>query len=270
MLLPLFVFVLAVLPAAAQNPPIAQRISISSSQKEAALGARLAEDVRTRKKLLASPAALEYVESLGRELEPHMPDGGPGYTFECLAESGIILQEPGVLPGGYIFVPAGLFLAAESESEFVGMLAHSMAHSAARHGMANRSQAGNSGRVPLLFTIPWDGLHGTETSMPLGFLPVMRTYEEEADRIAVRTMARAGYDPAALFRYIERIQAGERLISGSSRPSREARVAGLQQAVVELPPGQYASGTGRFDQIRALVSAITREARPARPAPSLR
>jgi predicted Zn-dependent protease len=104
-------------------------------------------------------------------------------------------------------------------------------------------------------------------SAPLGLLPLMRAYEEEADRIAVRTMARAGYDPTALFRYIERMQVGERLISDSSRPSREARVAGLQQAVAELSPSQYASGTGKFERIRALVSALMQQAPPA---PSLR
>ena len=259
MLLPLFVFILAGLAAAAQNPPSTKGLNFYSLEKETALGAHLAEEVTKRGTLLPSAAAREYVEWLGRKLEVQMPEGGPSYTFQCLAESPSALREPNVLPGGYIFVPAGLFLTAESEGEFVGMLAHSMAHAAARHGtrMVTLGQVIFPGNVPLIFIGGWAGLHGTEMALPLAFLRFMRGFEAEADRIAVQTMARVGYDPAALSRYIERMQAGEGPVIYSPRPPREARVAALRQAIAELPPSPYSSGTGQFERIRAAVRALT-------------
>jgi beta-barrel assembly-enhancing protease len=38
------------------------------------------------------------------------------------------------LPGGFLFVNSGLVNKAESESELVGVMAHEIAHDAARHG----------------------------------------------------------------------------------------------------------------------------------------
>jgi predicted Zn-dependent protease len=37
-----------------------------------------------------------------------------------------LTHEPAALAGGYVFVLSGLFLAAQDEAEFAGMLAHAM------------------------------------------------------------------------------------------------------------------------------------------------
>ncbi len=188
-----------------------------------------------------------------------MSDGGRRYTFECLSESGGLLREPRALPGGRIFVPAGLFSASESEAELVGVLAHSMAHAEARHGvrMATRGELANVSSIPLDYLAPRGGWHGTESALPFGFLRLMRGFELEADRIAVSAMARAGYDPNALFRFIARMQVDDGRESFRSRPPREARLAAFREAIADLPPSAYDSWTGQFERIRAVVAALT-------------
>jgi predicted Zn-dependent protease len=208
-----------------------------NKEKEASLGAHLAEDFRNNNKMLASAAAREYVERIGRILAQQLPAGGPAYTFEVFAGSGSPERELTVFPGGYIFVSAGLFLAAGSEAEFAGMLAHAMAHAAARHGTRLVTPGG-----PATVYLP---VHGTATAVPLRLLPLMRGFEREADHLAVQSMAPAGYDPAALLRYFDRT-----LVAGS-----QTRIADLQQAIAELPPREYPSGTGEFARIREEVAA---------------
>jgi len=57
------------------------------------------------------------------------------FSLALTFDSGINSTEEAVaVPGGYLFIPANLFLAAGDEAEFAGMLAHSMAHIVARHG----------------------------------------------------------------------------------------------------------------------------------------
>lgn len=223
-----------------------------NKEKEAALGAHLAEDFRHNNKMLDSAVAREYVERIGRILAQQLPTGGPAYTFEIFAGSGSPERELTVLPGGYIFVSAGLFLAAESEAEFAGMLAHAMAHAAARHGTRMATPGG-----PATVYLP---VHGIATTVPLGYLSIVRGFEREADHLAVQSMAPAGYDPAALLRYFDRT-----LLAGSPKlpspfPSRETRIADLQQAIAELPPREYSSGTGEFERIREQVRSFTQAA----------
>jgi hypothetical protein len=57
------------------------------------------------------------------------------FTFILFADDTCeITHEPASLPGGYVFVPASLFVATHNEAEFAGMLAHAMEHVAERQG----------------------------------------------------------------------------------------------------------------------------------------
>src|SRR5260370_5463402 len=57
------------------------------------------------------------------------------------------------LPGGFFFVNSGLMLKADSESELAGVMAHEIAHVAARHGtrQQTKGQLINYATIPLIF-----------------------------------------------------------------------------------------------------------------------
>ncbi len=63
------------------------------------------------------------------------------------------------LPGGYFFVNTGLILAADSEAELAGGMAHEIAHIAARHAtrQATRGQIAQLATIPLIFMGGWAG-----------------------------------------------------------------------------------------------------------------
>ena len=130
------------------------------------------------------------------------------------------------------------------------MLAHSIAHVAARHGtrVATRAELANIASVPLVYMGGWTGYavqQGAGLAVPLGFLTFQRAFEREADLLAIRMMAGAGCDPDALVRYIGRVQAppdatGSKVFS--PLPERDQRVAAMQQAIRDLPARAYSSG----------------------------
>ena len=63
------------------------------------------------------------------------------------------------LPGGFFFVNTGVLLNADSEAELAGVMAHEIAHVAARHGtrQATRGQIINYASIPLIFMGGWTG-----------------------------------------------------------------------------------------------------------------
>jgi len=86
--------------------------------------------------------ALAYVTALGQRLAAGI-DGPPfTYTFALIADDPAALHEPMAVPGGILYVPAPLILAAKDEDELAGMLAHAIAHVASRDGarLATREQ----------------------------------------------------------------------------------------------------------------------------------
>ncbi len=111
----------------------------------------------------------------------------------------------------------------------------------------------------------WAGIHGQESTLPLGFLRFLRDFELEADRLAAQIMARAGYAPTALARYIERMQVSstDRPNLYSPLPSREARLTALRQAIAELPAREFPAGSGEFERIQKDVRTIVEGARAA-------
>jgi hypothetical protein len=95
--------------------------------------------------------------------------------------------------------------------------------------------------VPLIFV---GALPGTRAVLP----PAL---ELQADSLAVGAVARAGYDPEALVRYLSREQPRDGVL----------RIDRMQQAIDALPVRQYAAGGhstfARFqDEVRALVPGL--------------
>jgi predicted Zn-dependent protease len=246
----LSVALLATLVISAQERQAGQGVNFYSRTKEAAIGAQLAQQERQRTTPLASDTVREYVELVGHKLAAELP---LSYTFEVVADvMGGPTHEPLSLPGGYIFVPASLILTARNEAEFAGMLAHAMAHCAERHGtrQATRGEIANLSNIPLIFI---GG--GAEPMGPVGFSSLQRRFEIEADALAVKMTASAGYDPEALVRYIARVQPGDTVRASSPMPTRESRLAAMEKAIQQLPTKIYSSAD-EFSRIQDEVRQV--------------
>jgi predicted Zn-dependent protease len=231
-----FLLIAASLLASGQDRQPGQGVNFFTPEREAAVGRHMAADFRRTHVMADSPLVMEYLRRLAKELAAHVPGGIPSLSTELTIDVDARtarLHEPIFFPGGYVIVRASLFLAAQNEAEFAAMLAHSIAHVAERHAtrQATRGQIANLASVPLIF-VNYD--HAS-AMVPMAFLKFARLHELEADKLAVNLASAAGYDPAALIRYIERMQIDnpERQ-RFSPLPPVEERLAALDESVGAL------------------------------------
>jgi|SRR5579871_139793 len=225
-----------------------------SLEKERALGEELASQVRSQSTVIDDAGINAYVAQLGQKLAAALPGSTVRYTFAVVDRNlGGSTSEPLALPGGYIFIPSSLLLAARSESELAGMLAHAMAHVEARHGtrQATRAQTDNLATVPLVF-VSSPGA-GDASLLPAGLRNAQREFEKEADQIAVAILARTGYDPEALANYIARAQYDA--AAASALPPRDERVAAIRAAIQQGPQSDFSNMQNALHRLMPAANA---------------
>src|SRR6202171_4021327 len=137
------------------NRNVSGKVNFYSLEKEIALGKGLAQQVERQAKIINDPVIAEYVNRVGQNLARNS-DAKVPFTIKVIDSEEV---NAFALPGGFFFVNSGLLLKAESESELAGVMAHEIAHVAARHGtkQATRGEIINLASLPLIFMGGWHG-----------------------------------------------------------------------------------------------------------------
>jgi Putative Zn-dependent protease, contains TPR repeats len=211
------------------------------------------------------PVIAEYVNRVGQNLVRNSDTKVP-VTIKVLDSEDVNAM---ALPGGFFFVNSGLILKAESEAELAGVMAHEIAHIAARHGtrQATRGQLVKPG-----FHSP--DLHGRldrlrhpaslQRARTLGFLSFSRGFESEADMLGLQYLYKAGYDPTAFVDFFEKIQSDEKKRPGtmakvfSSHPLTDDRIKNSQKNIQEILAAkpEYVVTTSEFNDVKARLMAM--------------
>lgn len=199
--------------------------ALISPQMERQLGEEFMRAARRQLRVLDDADLNQYVRTLGARLV-----GGE----RAAADYHFFLIDDGTLnafavPGGYIGIHSGLFLAAANESELAGVLAHEIAHIQQRHLPRQMAEAKRA-QIPRLATMlaaillsasgagaPALATAGAaaEIQRQLNFT---RSFEQEADRLGLAALARAEFDTNGLPAFFERLQAWSRLNEGNALP----------------------------------------------------
>jgi predicted Zn-dependent protease len=139
-----------------------RQIDFYSLEKEAALGRQLAQEVDRQAKFIDDPVITEYVNRVGQNIVLHS-DAKVPFTIKVVDSDDV---NAFALPGGFFYVNKGLILAADNEAEIVGVMAHEIAHVAARHGVEQASKAtiANYAMIPLIFMTGVSQVHSRSRS----------------------------------------------------------------------------------------------------------
>ena len=236
-----------------------------SLEKEIALGKSLAQQVEATARIEKDPQINEYINRLAQNLVRHS-DAKVPFTVRVVESPDV---NAAALPGGYFFVNTGLILAADNEAELAGVMAHEIAHVAARHGTrsATKGELINYATLPLIFVGGGIGLAGrsaAEVAVPLGFLKFSRGDEREADFLGMQYMYESGYDPQAFTEMFEKLLSQEKKQPGtvakafSTHPPTPDRIRASEKEIVNLLPAKadYIENTSEFDQIKARLAML--------------
>ena len=204
-----------------------QSFMLMSPQDERRQGAELHPEVIKEFGGVYDDARItQYVSALGGRLvkSTELPD--QSYTFTVL-DSPVV--NAFALPGGYVYITRGLMALASDEAEFAGVLGHELGHVVARHAAQRYSRGLVVGGIAgLLGTLTGSETVGSIVA-GIGSLtfvqPFSREQELEADRLGVRYIGRAGYDPAAMTSFLAKMRENSRL---------EARIAGRNPDDVDV------------------------------------
>jgi len=240
-------------------------VSISILQKEIALGKQLAQEMEHQSKLVNDPIIAEYVNRVGQNLVRNS-DAKVPFTIKVLNAEEV---NAFALPGGFFFVNSGLIPKAGNEAELAGVMAHEIAHVAARHGtkQATRGEIINLASIPLIFVGGLPGYairQGAGLALPLGFLNFSRAFEREADYLGLQYMYKAGYDPTSFVDFFEKIQSLEKKKPGtlskvfSTHPLTDDRIRSAQSEIQKIlvAKPEYVVNTSEFDDVRNRLAKL--------------
>jgi predicted Zn-dependent protease len=229
------------------------------------VGKQYAQMIEQSVKLVQDPIVNEYVNRIGQNLVRNS-DAKVPFTIKVIDSDEI---NAFALPGGFFYVNSGLILAADEEAELAGVMAHEIAHVAARHAMRQqtRGNLANIASIPLIFLgggIGYAARSVAQIGLPLTFMSFSRGFEAEADYLGMQYSYATGYDPQASISFFEKIQAQEKKKPGTlakafaSHPQTPDRITQLQKEIATVLPAkdQYMVSTSEFDDVKSRLAAL--------------
>ena len=247
------------------NRDVGKGVNFYSLEKEIALGKQLAQEVEREAKIIDDPIIAEYVSRVGQNLVRNS-DAKVPFTIKVLDTEEV---NAFALPGGFFFVNSGLILKADSESELAGVMAHEIAHVAARHGtrQATRGEIINIASIPLIFMGGWTGYairQGAGLAIPMGFLTFTRGFEREADYLGLQYLYKTGYDPTSFVDFFEKIQSLEKKKPGtmakvfSTHPMTDDRIKAAQDEIQKIlvSKPEYVVNTSEFNDVKNRLAML--------------
>lgn len=242
--------------------------AIVSPQQEHQLGRAWLSLLRGNVRQLSDPQLKDYVETTvyrlaetsqlqDRRLEFILIDSRELNAFAA--------------PGGIVGVNGGLFLNAQTEGEYASVLAHELAHLSQRH-FARGVEAQQRMQLPMMaallagIVLAASGggdagmgvIAGTQAAALQEQRRFSRQNEQEADRIGIQNLEKAGYDPRNMPTMFERLMRQYRYDAKPpefllTHPVTESRIADTRNRAEQAPKGGVEDSL-RYQLIRARVA----------------
>ncbi len=241
-------------------------------EQEEALGDEFSAQLEKEITLHPDPEVQKYVQGLAATVIRQAQRDAPGIKFEVKVIKDDATINAFAMAGGQLYVYTGLLLAADTESEVVGVMGHEVAHVTERHiaeqlvasyGLQTVVQMALGQKPGQLASIV-AGVAGQGAMLKFG-----RDQEREADDRGFNYVVKAGYDPAGMVTFFRKLaaQSASVPVFMSSHPDPAERAQKLQTMIDKLERRPTKTGKGPYEAFKkTLASAPTAPAAPAEPA----
>ena len=233
-----------------------QRIAGITAQQEIALGLQAKPQMVQQYGGPSQNARLrEVVAAVGERIVERSEASKSPYPFEFTLLDDEKTVNAFALPGGQVFMTDALANRLDTEGQIAGVLAHEIGHVVAKHGAEHIAKQqltqGLTGAAVLATYDPNDpgSRRNAAIIAAVGQLVNMkygREDELESDRLGVRMMAKAGYDPRAMIKVMEVLRSagggGKQPEFFSTHPNPENRIQKIEAAIKEEFPRGVPAG----------------------------
>jgi predicted Zn-dependent protease len=258
------------LPLSAKSnnlPSIGGNIPDSVISREQQLGQTWLKLYRQQVPVSFDPLVVQYTENLLNELAKYNPAAGSQFSLVITKNKSI---NAFAVPGGVIGVHTGLFKHALTEDQFASVLAHELAHLSQRHyartvdKQKSQTLINMAGLLAgLVLAASGDGdagiatIQATQAGLIDQQLRFSRLFEQEADRIGMNTLIKAGFDPHSMVDMFEQMQRASRFSSRPpefllTHPVTAKRIADAENRSRNLPKS-HAPSSIEYDIVRSRV-----------------
>ena len=257
---------------------IGRGFNLYSVKREHELGQSLAASFDRMTRIIHDPIVNDYINSLAQKIVRYS-DADIPFTVKVI-DSGDVPRAYG-LPGGFLYVDSALILSADGEAELASVIAHEIAHVAARHAtraLTRKRVCDVVGSIAMVAGPAGMGVADAGgLAGPLSVKKFSRDAEYEADLLGIEYAYAAGYDPQGLLDALEKLHAievhrreelakipGAHLASKipfhsgiakgfSNYPLTEERIVRLQAEISTFLPerSDYVIDTNQFQEIKA-------------------
>ncbi len=242
-----------------------------SVEDEKQLGHQVQRQVRDQFTLMRDRVVVNYIRDLGEGLVASARPSPFDFRF-------FVIEDPSLnafaVPGGAIYINTGLISEADDVSELMGVVAHEMGHVTARHVAENYNRQRATGVVAQVLTLAIAiltgsslGAQGGQVATGLAAQAYLSTYtrdaEREADRLAIETLVRGGWDPHGMNRmFLKLMEQGSGGFRApqllASHPATAERMENVNAEITkygELPRLRSTDG-GRLEIIQKRIRLI--------------
>ena len=248
--------------------------ALISPAQELALGQNFMRQAIHQLKFSQDPELIQYIRGIGNRIVAQSDRIRHPFSF-------YIVDNPALnafaVPGGFIVVNTGLILTTESEDELASVLAHEVAHINQRHipRMMVAQEKGVSATMlgilaALLLFQAGETQAGTAAialstaGSAQNQINFTRAFEEEADRLGIDLLVKAGYDAQAMPRFFKKMMNWSRLYDTNlpeflrTHPLTIRRIAETQDRADRYNT-QKSPPSSAFHHIRAKIRAQSEE-----------
>ncbi len=233
-----------------QLPTIGQPADTAMSpDEEKRLGAQVVAQLLKHSYILEDVELSHYLAEIGRRLTSETTYSPNDFRFFVIDDSRV---NAFALPGGFIGINAGLISETETESELAGVMAHEVAHVTQRHiaRQIHATQGMGWATMAAILVAAIPGADGDAMSAAVtGGMSALRqqqtnftrAHELEADRIGIRTLAAANFNPNGMVSFFEKMERRSRLYGDRlpqillSHPINNTRIAEAQARSRDYP-----------------------------------
>lgn len=180
--------------------------------EEQKIGEEVAAEARRRLPLINDYEIDAFISNMGQRIVKTLGTQPFKYEFFVVRDDSM---NAFAIPGGKVFVHAGLISRASNEDEIAGVMAHEIAHANAHHSV-RQQQKGQVANYATLLGVLLSAINPVvgSAAMTAGMsqqLKYQRDFEREADFLGIDFAKKAGYEPAAMMGMLRKINAQQQL-----------------------------------------------------------